>query len=78
MYERLWILKVMKRETAENIISDMEKIIFDLNKTLFKYKDLLSHEEFKFLKRGIAKLMNVSDREILENILKQYPDLSPY
>ena len=68
----------MKKEIAQSIIKDMEKIISDMNSTLFKYENSLSQEEFKFFKRGIAKLMNISDKEILENILKQYPDLAPY
>lgn len=67
----------MDRNTAKDIIDRLNVFLGDLNMLLVDTKPLLSEEEFKVMKRAVARMMNTSDSDIAAMITNQYPDLDP-
>lgn len=67
----------MDRAVAEKIIGKLSGCIDDLNVLLVDMKPFLSDDEYRILKRGIARIMNTSDSDIVAMVVSQYPDLNP-
>jgi hypothetical protein len=67
----------MDLETAHLIVETLE----DINRRAFGLLEPLrsrcSEEEFKLLKREIARISNGIDLNFYPLILRQYPDLNP-
>lgn len=67
----------MDRHVAEKIIDKLNGCIDDLNVLLVDMEPCLSDDEYRVLKRGVAKIMNTSDSDIAAMVVSQYPDLNP-
>ena len=67
----------MERKIAEQIIALVNSQIDQLISTLGPLEETLSPEEFAGYKRGIAKVINTFDAEVIERIAREYPDLRP-
>ena len=67
----------MERKIAEQIIALVNSQIDQLISTLGPVEEALSPEEFAGYKRGIAKVINTFDTEVIERIAREYPDLRP-
>lgn len=67
----------MNRDTAQELIARFEKINRLIFSILPDFEERLSHEEFEFLKREIARIGVMADDRIYPALLRQYPDLNP-
>jgi len=67
----------MDRKIAEQIVALINSQIDQLISTLEPVEGAVSPEEFAAYKRGIGKVINTFDLEIIERIAREYPDLRP-
>ncbi len=67
----------MERKIAEQIVELVNSTIDQLIATLDPVKKVVSPEEFAAYKRGIAKVINTFDTEVIDVVVREYPDLKP-
>jgi hypothetical protein len=67
----------MERKLAEQIVALINSQIDQLISTLGPVEEAVSPEEFAVYKRGIAKVINTFDAEIIDRVAREYPDLKP-
>lgn len=67
----------MDRKTAEQIVALVNASIDQLIATLGPVEEAVSPEEFAAYKRGIAKVINAFDTEVIDLVARDYPDLKP-
>ena len=67
----------MERKIAEQIVALVNGCIDQLISTLGPVEEAVSPEEFAAYKRGIGKVINTFDLEVIERIAREYPDLRP-
>ena len=67
----------MERKIAEQIVALVNGTIDQLIATLEPVEAAVSAEEFRAYKRGIAKVINTFDVEVLDLVAREYPDLKP-
>jgi len=67
----------MDRKIAEQIVAFVNGTIDQLIATLGPVEEAVSPEEFKAYKRGIAKVINSLDAEVIDLVAREYPDLKP-
>jgi hypothetical protein len=67
----------MDRKIAEQIVALVNGQIDQLIATLGPVEEAVSAEEFAAYKRGIAKVINTFDVELIEKVAREYPDLKP-
>lgn len=67
----------MERKIAEQIVELVNGTVDQLISTLGPVEAAVSAEEFKAYKRGIAKVINTFDVEVLDLVTREYPDLKP-
>ena len=67
----------MDRKIAEQIVALVNGTIDQLISTLRPVEEAVSPEEFKAYKRGIAKVINTFDVEVIDLVAREYPDLKP-
>jgi hypothetical protein len=65
------------RKIAEQIVELVNGQIDQLISTLGPVEAAVSPEEFAVYKRGIAKVINTFDVEIIDRVAREYPDLKP-
>jgi hypothetical protein len=65
------------RKIAEQIVTLVNGTIDQLIATLGPVEEAVSPEEFKAYKRGIAKVINTFDTEVIDLVAREYPDLKP-
>ena len=67
----------MDRKIAEQIVALVNGSIDQLIATLGPVEEAVSPAEFAAYKRGIAKVINAFDTEIIDLVAREYPDLKP-
>lgn len=67
----------MERKIAEQIVALVNSTIDQLIATLDPVEKAVSAEEFAAYKRGIAKVINTFDTEVIDVVARDYPDLKP-
>jgi hypothetical protein len=67
----------MERKIAEQIVALVNASIDQLIATLGPVEKAVSSEEFTAYKRGIAKVINAFDSEVIDLVARDYPDLRP-
>ena len=67
----------MDLKIAEQIVALVNSQIDQLISTLEPLEAAISPEEFAAYKRGIAKVINSFDTEVIDRIAREYPDLKP-
>ena len=67
----------MDRKIAEQIVALVNGSIDQLIATLGPVEEAVSPQEFAAYKRGIAKVINAFDTEIIDVVAREYPDLKP-
>jgi hypothetical protein len=67
----------MERKIAEQIVALVNGCIDQLIASLAPVEEAVTPEEFAAYKRGIAKVINACDVEVIERIAREYPDLKP-
>ena len=67
----------MDRKIAEQIVELVNGTIDQLISTLGPVEEAVSPEEFRAYKRGIAKVINTFDVEVIDLVAREYPDLKP-
>lgn len=67
----------MERKIAEQIVALVNGSIDQLIATLAPVEAAVSPEEFAAYKRGIAKVINTFDAEVIDLVARDYPDLKP-
>jgi len=67
----------MDRKIAEQIVALVNSQIDQLISTLAPVQAAVSPDEFAGYKRGIAKVINTLDVEVIDRIAREYPDLKP-
>ena len=67
----------MDRKVAEQIVALVNGCIDQLIATLEPVEEAVSPEEFAAYKRGIAKVINTFDVEVIDVVAREYPDLKP-
>jgi hypothetical protein len=67
----------MDRKIAEQIVALVNSQIDQLISTLGPVEEAVSPEEFAGYKRGIARVINAFDVEIIERVAREHPDLKP-
>ena len=68
---------LMERKMAEQIVALVNGCIDQLIATLGPVEEAVSPEEFSAYKRGIARVINACDVEVIGRIAREYPDLKP-
>jgi hypothetical protein len=67
----------MERKLAERIVALVNGHIDQLISSLAPVEAEISPEEFAGYKRGVARVINAYDVEIVERVARDYPDLKP-
>ncbi len=67
----------MDRKIAEQIVALVNGSIDQLIATLGPVEEAVSPEEFAAYKRGIARVINAFDTEVIDLVAREYPDLKP-
>jgi hypothetical protein len=67
----------MERKIAEQIVALVNGCIDQLIATLDPVEEAVSPQEFAAYKRGIAKVINTFDVEVIDLVAREYPDLKP-
>jgi hypothetical protein len=67
----------MERKIAEQIVALVNGSIDQLIATLVPVEKAVSPQEFAAYKRGIAKVINAFDVEVIDLVARDYPDLKP-
>ncbi len=67
----------MERKLAEQIVALVNSHIDQLISSLAPVEAEISPDEFAGYKRGIARVINSYDVEIIERVAREYPDLKP-
>ena len=67
----------MDRKIAEQIVELVNGSIDQLIATLAPVEKAVSPQEFAAYKRGIAKVINAFDVEVIDLVTREYPDLKP-
>jgi hypothetical protein len=67
----------MDRKIAEQIVAMANATIDQLIATLGPVEEAVSPAEFAAYKRGIAKVINAFDTEIIDVVAREHPDLKP-
>jgi hypothetical protein len=67
----------MDRKLAEQIVALVNAHIDQLISSLEPVEAQISAEEFAAYKRGVARVINAYDVEIVDRIAREYPDLRP-
>jgi hypothetical protein len=67
----------MDRKLAEQIVALVNAHIDQLISSLAPVEAQLSPEEFAVYKRGVARVINSYDIEIIDRVAAEYPDLKP-
>lgn len=62
---------------AEQIVALVNGCIDQLIATLAPVEEAVTPEEFAAYKRGIGKVINTCDVEVIDRIAREYPDLKP-
>ena len=67
----------MDRKIAEQIVALVNSQIDQLISSLGPVEEAVSPEEFAAYKRGVAKVINTIDVEIIDRVAREHPDLKP-
>jgi len=67
----------MDRKLAERIVALVDAHIDQLISSLEPVEAQISAEEFAAYKRGVARVINAYDLEIVDRIAREHPDLRP-
>lgn len=67
----------MDRKIAEQIVALVNAHIDQLITSLGPVESQVSPEEFAVYKRGVARVINTYDLEIIERVAREFPDLKP-
>jgi hypothetical protein len=67
----------MDRKLAEQIVALVNAHIDQLISALAPVEAEISPEEFAAFKRGVARVINAYDVEIIERVTREFPDLKP-
>ncbi len=67
----------MERKLAERIVALVNAHVDQLISSLAPVEAEISAEEFAGYKRGVARVINAYDVEIVDRVARDYPDLKP-
>jgi len=67
----------MDRKIAEQIVALVNAHIDQLISSLGPVEAQVSPDEFAAYKRGVARVINTYDLEIIDRVAREYPDLKP-
>jgi len=67
----------MDRKHAEMVVELVNRCIDELIATLEVVEKAVPPDEFEKYKRGVARVINAFDVEIVERVTQDYPDLKP-
>ena len=67
----------MDRKLAEQIVALVNAHIDQLISSLEPVEAEISAEEFAAYKRGVARVINAYDTEIIDRVAREFPDLKP-
>ena len=67
----------ISRNTAQHMMAVIDGCCSGLNSLLPALEAELSSDEFKRIKREIARVINVMDSSVAAKIAFEYPDLAP-
>ena len=67
----------MDRKIAEQIAAFANAHIDQLIASLDAVQEKVSPEEFAVYKRGVARIVAAYDKEIIDLVAREYPDLKP-
>lgn len=68
---------MMDRVTAEHVVRIVNRCIDDMIGTLEVVENRVSSEEFEKYKRGVARVINTFDVEVVDRVAHEFPDLKP-
>jgi hypothetical protein len=67
----------MDRKTAEQMVTTVNQCIDALLETLEFVEKNVSQDEYEIYKRGMARVFNTFDVEIVDRVARDFPDLKP-
>lgn len=67
----------MDRKTAESVVEVVNRCVDELIASLALVEKAVPPDEFGKYKRGVARVINTFDVEIVERVSLDYPDLKP-
>lgn len=67
----------MNKDTAKDLVARFENINRLIFAVLPDFETRLTHEEYKILKRAVARMGVMADSHIYAALLDQYPELNP-
>ena len=67
----------MDRKLAEQIVALVNAHVDQLISSLAPVEAEISPEEFAAFKRGVARVINAYDVEIVDRVTREHPDLKP-
>ena len=65
----------MKEQIAKHIVEKLNESLGIMDTLLFNVKDELTDEEYSSLRRSVARVMNTIDGDVINKIIKEYPEL---
>ena len=70
-----WGCIAVDKATAEFAISELNACLARLHSLLCDVKNHMTDDEYRLLKRSIARIMNLADIEIIDVLIGQHPDI---
>jgi hypothetical protein len=67
----------MDRITAEHVVRIVNRCIDEMIGTLEVVEKSVPTEEFEKYKRGVARVINTFDVEVVDRVAHEFPDLKP-
>ena len=67
----------MDRKTAEFVVGVVNRCIDALIETLPLVEKAEPRAEYEKYKRGVARVINAFDLEVIDKVAEEYPDLRP-
>jgi hypothetical protein len=67
----------MDRKTAEMVVGVVNRCIDDLIATLPVVEKAVPPDEFEKYRRGVARVINTFDVDVIDRVAADFPDLKP-
>lgn len=68
----------MNKPTATKIVTKVNHLLGQFNELLCDIDGKVDNNEYQQYKKAVAKIMHISDQEIIKPIVDKFPDIDEY